>query len=146
MSDTDYEMRTNIAAVKAAKGDVLIGGLGLGMIVMPIASKLTVRSVTVIERNKDVIACIEPSLRRSMNGTSDKVSIVHGDVFAWKPERAGRQFDFIYFDIWTDCCVDDVKPRTALHVKYRRYLRVGGKVTSWEYDHLRYLARNGRWR
>ena len=39
MSDTPMEMETNYDFVEAASGNVLIGGLGLGLIVMAIQSK-----------------------------------------------------------------------------------------------------------
>lgn len=50
MSDGPYERRTNYAVVRAATGNVLIGGLGIGMILKPILCNPDVTHVVVIEK------------------------------------------------------------------------------------------------
>lgn len=144
MSDTDMEQRTNREAVLFARGDVLIGGLGLGMIILPVLRRENVQSVTVVERNSNVIALVAPAL--SAHTGKKPLTVIEGDVFTWRPANKGRQFDFVYLDIWTDLCVDDIGERQRLHRRFRPYLRKGGKVTSWEYEHLSYLKQRGRWR
>lgn len=148
MSDTDMELRTNVGAVADAKGDVLIGGLGIGAIVLPIARKPNVRSVTVVEKNQDVIALVEDQLRRQMTGNQSAGFLVwHGDIHTWRPlPQNVCKFDYAYFDIWQDLCVDNVEEMQCLHKAFRKYLRKGGKVSSWEYEHLRDLKAHGRWR
>lgn len=148
MSDTDMELRTNVGAVQAARGDVLIGGLGLGAIVLPIVRKPEVRSVTVVEKNKDVIALVEDQIRRQMTGNQSAGFLVwHGDIHTWRPYKKNVcKFDYIYFDIWPELCTDHVDEMVKLHRAFQPYLRKGGKVTSWEYEHLRDLKRAGRWR
>jgi hypothetical protein len=56
MSDTRMEHYTNYKVVREARGNVLIAGLGLGMILHPILAKKEVLSVTVIEKYADVIS------------------------------------------------------------------------------------------
>lgn len=146
MSDTDMELRTNYAAVRRAKGDVLIGGLGLGMIVLPILQKPDVTSVTVVELLPEVIALVQPPIVTAANGTGSKLTVHQGDIFTWRPTTQGRQFDAIYFDIWEGLCTDNVDEMKRLHLAFRRYLRKGGWVTSWEHKHLSPLKRQGRWR
>jgi len=58
MSDTPMERLTNQKIVKKATGRVLIAGLGLGMILHPIAAKARVQSITVVEQSRDVIRMI----------------------------------------------------------------------------------------
>ena len=135
MSDTDMEKESCREALDLARGDVLIGGLGLGMITLPILSKATVRSVTVIEESADVIALIEPQLR-AFSADAAKLTVRRGDVFRWIP-GATKRFDFIYMDVWSDICTDNLREIMKLHAKYRRYLRRGGKVRSWMHDELR---------
>lgn len=155
MSDTDMELRTNLGAVMDARGDVLIGGLGLGMITLPIVFKPEVKSVTVVEINEDVLGLVWPGLDRKISLAMSaqtgryyraKLNIIAGDINKWRPEKKGRQFDYIYFDIWSDMCVDHVEEMKELHLAFRHYLRPGGKVSSWQYEHLRWLKRQGRWR
>ena len=48
MSDTSMEKRTNMDFCCNAYGDVLVGGLGIGMIILAIQDKPEVKSITVI--------------------------------------------------------------------------------------------------
>lgn len=148
MSDTQFEQHTNYDAVQGARGDVVVGGLGLGMIILPMLLKPTVQSITIIEKSADVIELVAPAIVRWMRRkkVGARVHVKHVGVHEYRPDRTGRQFDFVYHDIWPHICVDDIEERKALHLRYRRWLRKGGKVTSWQYDHLCELRRAGRWR
>ena len=63
MSDTDMEQRTNRDFIENAKGDVMIAGLGLGLIIYNLKDKIgnnIVRTITVYEKYQDVIDLILP--------------------------------------------------------------------------------------
>lgn len=143
MSDTDMERRTNRAAIQLAYGDVLIGGLGIGMITLPICRRDRVSSVTVIEKNPHVIALVEQPLRAALGADARKLVIREGDIHKWRPAKKGRQFDLIYFDIWLNLCTDQVDEMKALHAFFRRYARSRATVTSWEFNQLVALKRRG---
>ena len=118
MSDTSMEQRTNLRFCSKAYGDIIIGGLGIGMIVMAIQDKPEVRSITIIEKNQEVIDLVASQLK-----FNDKVSIICADVFEWKPKR-GVKYDMTYMDIWNwineDVYKKEVQP---LKRKYVRFLR-----------------------
>src|SRR5690349_4219937 len=65
MSDTLYERQTNQIFLDSAKGDVLILGLGIGLIVYPIMNKANVTSIKIVELHQEVIDLILP--QRSFN-------------------------------------------------------------------------------
>lgn len=152
MSDTDMERRSNLTAILNAKGDVLIGGLGLGMIVCPMLRNPAVRTITVIELNPDVIAVTEPAVRRwgqanvGAERVRDVLAVVQGDVFTWKPAK-GQKFDAIYFDVWPDICDDNLDGIAKLHNRAKSWKRPGGWMNSWQADNLRSRRRSdrGRW-
>lgn len=147
MSDTQMEQRSNYEAVSKATGHVLIAGLGLGMVLLPILKKKDVKSVTVIEKNPDVIAMITSAICKAVGKVAaKKLNVIQADIREWRPALSVRQFDTIYFDIWSDMNVDEVEDRKTLHAAFRKYLRKGGWIGSWQYDHLRDLRRRGRWR
>lgn len=118
MSDTPMEKRTNSSFVVNAHGDVLIGGLGIGMIVTAIQHNEKVNSITIIEKHKEVIELVTSQIP-----FNNKVHIINADVFDWKPER-GQRFDCIYMDIWnfvnSDVYHDEMKP---LKRKFGHYLK-----------------------
>ena len=152
MSDTDMELRTNLDPVLDAKGDVLIAGLGLGMILLPILARFNVTSVTVVEKNPDVIALIEPAVRQWMadHTPHQQLTIIQADIKKWRPDlvrgKRARIYDYVYFDIWTDICLDNLADMHILHGAFRPHLRKGGKMASWQRDHLIECRRTGRWR
>lgn len=118
MSDTDMEKRTNYEFCSNAHGDILIGGLGIGMIIMAIQDNPKVNSITVIEKSKEVIEMVATQLNFNA-----KVKIICADVFEWKPEN-GIKYDMVYMDIWnwinSDIYKSEMKP---LKRKYERFIR-----------------------
>ena len=62
MSDSYNEQRSNRDVVWHSQGDVLIAGLGIGMILHPILKRPEVKSVTVIEKYQDVIDLVAPTV------------------------------------------------------------------------------------
>lgn len=130
MSDTHMEQATNWPVIRQARGDVLIAGLGLGMILWPIVAKPEVRSVLVVELRPDVIALVGPHIPQ------EKVTVIQGDIHQWRPEK-GRKFDVLYFDIWPALCTDNLDEVAKLHQRFKYHKALGGWMGSWAQDYLR---------
>lgn len=115
MSDTNMEKRTNSSFVINAHGNVLIGGLGIGLILLAIQDKEEVKQITVVEKNAEVIELVGGQLP-----LNSKVHIIHDDVFEYKPLF---KYNTIYIDIWnyinSDVYQREMKPLIS---RYRRYL------------------------
>lgn len=115
MSDTDMEKRTNAGFVANAHGNVLIGGLGIGMILLAIQDKTDIEKITVVEKSAEVIELVKDQLP-----LNSKVEIVHADVWEYVPSC---KFNTIYLDIWnyinTDVYRDSMKPLIS---RYRKFL------------------------
>ena len=115
MSDTAMEKRTNRDFVVKAHGNVLIGGLGIGLILLAIQDKEDIKQITVVEKNKEVIELVGNQLP-----LNSKVNIVNDDVFEYKPLF---KYNTIYMDIWNyineNIYNDQMKPLIS---RYRRYL------------------------
>jgi spermidine synthase len=116
MSDLAYERATCLEVVRRAHGEVLIAGLGLGMILHPILSQPDVRHVTVVEKYQDVVDLICPTLPRT-----DALALVTADIFDWRPPR-GHRFDVIWFDIWPDVAPSRLEEMAGLHRRFAPYL------------------------
>lgn len=131
MSDTDMELATCAPVVHHAHGDVLVAGLGLGLILHPIAAKGLVTSITVVEVSPDVIALVAPSL-------PPQVRVVQDDIFAWLPAQPrGAKYDTIWFDIWPTRCVDNLTDIARLKRLARRFYRPGTWCRAWYEEELR---------
>lgn len=148
MSDTDMERRSNLGVILDAQGDVLIGGLGLGMIVCPLLRKPTVRTITVIELNPNVIALVEPHVRRwAADRNLDpggRLAVVQADVYTWRPAK-DQKFDAIYFDVWHDICEDNLIGIRRLHNRAKSWKRTRDSfMDSWQAGELRNMRRADR--
>ena len=116
MSDTNMEKRTNSDFVINAHGNVLIGGLGIGLILLAVQQdKEDVKQITVVEKNMEVIELVGNQLP-----LNSKVHIIHDDVFDYAPQM---KYNTIYMDIWNyineDIYKEQMKPLIS---RYRRYL------------------------
>ena len=117
------------------EGDVIIGGLGLGLAVEVALANPKVKHVTVVEISPDVMSLVAEHLLKKHG---DRLTIIEGDIMEFKPER-GTKYDFAWFDIWDDICTDNMP---AMAILKRRYERRGARVYFWAYDdHLRAKAR-----
>lgn len=98
MSDTPTEIREHYEAIEGAHGDVVITGLGLGCIVSALLAKPTVKTITVVEIDRDVIALTAPYY-----ADNPRVKIVNMDALtaAMYFHRQDAYFDFAWHDIWS---------------------------------------------
>ena len=134
MSDTPGEMHDHSRFIGRAHGDVLIAGLGLGMVACAVAAKPEVTAITVLENSEDVIKLVGKSL-------PTKVQVLPADVFTWKP-NPGETWDCMWIDIWDAGCVDNLPEMTRLRRKYCR--RVRDKIGCWSEERLRCIMRRER--
>jgi hypothetical protein len=135
MSDTPYEMRTSRGLARNAHGDVLIVGLGLGATTLPLCVKPEVKSITVIEKNLDIIKLVAPHLQEQPGG--EKLTIFHDDGHTWQPFKP-QKFDTIWLDIWPSVSLSNLPEMATLREKYRPLLRRSKKawLGVWEETYL----------
>lgn len=148
MSDTFMEKDTQMKMLEKAYGDVLIGGLGIGMILLAIQDKPEVSSIVVIEKEQEIIDLVKSQLP-----LNSKVTILHGDVFTIglgsksffvaEYHALNKQFDTIYFDIWDNLCGDNWNEMKKLQNKFRWKLKIGGWMSCWRKEDTKYEARKG---
>lgn len=124
MSDTPTEQRENRKLIHMAYGDVLIAGLGLGMVLVPLLANPNITSITVIELSLDVIKLVAPHF------TDPRLTVIQADFLTWKAPRLAR-WDTIYVDIWPNINTDDMPVAAKLRRRYRRRLRPQGWIGEW---------------
>jgi hypothetical protein len=134
MSDSKPDKLSCEKYVYAARGDVLILGFGLGLILVPIMNKPEVTSVTVVELEQEVIDLVASQI--SLN---EKVRIVQGDALLYVPDR---HYDLICWDIDPlPARIEELERagmNTEPETKYRPYLKPGGQVLLWNGDRALY--------
>lgn len=117
MSDTPAEVGDAKWFVAEATGDILVGGLGLGIVARQLLDKPKVGHVTVVEISPDVISLVHPYLKPKYGGYLD---VIQADIFDWKPPN-GYKWDYAWYDIWDTICGDNFYEMGRLKRKFRRY-------------------------
>ena len=116
MSDTDAERRDHFAPVLEAHGNVLITGLGLGMVAQACLLKPEVDHVFVVENSRDVIQLVAPHYHERF---PDRFDVIYGDAFGYRPPR-GLPIHTIWHDVWPNVCADNLPDMKYLSMRYRR--------------------------
>lgn len=144
MTDSEFERMTNGEFLREMRGDCLIAGLGLGFILAPALREC--KSVTVIEKNQDVIDLVAPKFK------SKKLTVIHGDIKDFRetlvvnngPNKAfwkDRKFDTIYLDIWGDFSSDTSREAGVLKRGLKKWLRPGGWIGDWSTQAMKFGRR-----
>jgi hypothetical protein len=131
MSDTPGEKQDHYRFVQSATGNVLIAGLGLGMVTSAVLAKDDVKHVTVVEIAQDVVELVTPHL------ASDKLEVITADIFKWKPAK-GAQWDCAWFDIWPCVSEQNLVEIKKLRAKFVRRCK---QLGFWKLYTIRGLAR-----
>ncbi|MBQ7354616.1 MAG: hypothetical protein IJW62_03760 [Clostridia bacterium] len=133
---TPNEINTMAPHVEAAFGKVLTYGLGLGYYAFMTARKEDVESVTVVERDADVIALFERYIRPQLGKPGEKIKIVQADAFEYAATRMGAGgFNYVFTDLWHD-------PSDGVALYHRmqalEHLSPGSQFGYWIEDTLRW--------
>lgn len=132
MSDTPAEITDHRYIILRAEGNVLISGLGLGIVTEALLIRGNVSRVTVIEKEQDVISLV--SLHLTAKYGADKLRIIRADIFDWMPEK-GVKFNYIWHDIWPTICEDNWPEMKQLKRRFaRRKTQYQG---CWMEDYIR---------
>lgn len=98
MSVIPHEIETMKEPIKNAKGNVLVLGLGLGYYLFHILSKKEVKSVDIIEFDKEIINLFNKNLLDKFPH-KEKINIIHIDAFKYLRETS-KKYDYVFADIW----------------------------------------------
>lgn len=138
MSDTHMERKTNQDFVNKAHGDVMIAGLGVGLILNALEEKVKngdVKTITVYEKYQDVIDLVLPKYKHF------PIKAICKDILEYKPFK-GEYYDTIYFDIWAKIDEDNLSQIKMLHNRWKFRKRKGGWMDSWMKSYLQISKRH----
>lgn len=107
MTVTPNEIRTMQTAVDAARGNVLVYGLGLGYFAYMAAIKDEVETLTVVDVDESVIELFKKYIWPQFpDAASRKIIVLQQDAFANAEQshflRYGCPYDLVFTDLWHD--------------------------------------------
>lgn len=118
MSDTPAEIRDHRFIDEVMEGNLLIAGLGMGMITLRALRSPKVEHVTVVEIEQDVLNLTAPAL---LNKFPKKLTIIKGDIWQWLPDP-GQKFAVGWFDIWPTLETRNLKEMGKLSRRFLKYV------------------------
>lgn len=102
MSVKPNEVETMKAPIASSRGRVLTLGLGMGYFTFHASQKGEVESVTVVERDPDVIALFKEHILPQFPH-KEKIRIIQADAFVYmEKELPKARFDYFFADLWHD--------------------------------------------
>ena len=102
MTLTPVDLDTSDEAIEKAHGKVVTFGLGLGYYTYMVSEKENVESITVVEKNEDVISLFKEYILPQF-AHPEKVRIVNADAFEYAEfEMPKESFDVAFVDTWRD--------------------------------------------
>ena len=110
------EIETMKKPIENAKGRVLVYGLGIGYFAFMSSEKTDVESVTIVERDENVIKLFERHILPQFPN-KQKITIIKSDAFDFaKNEMKKGSFNYVFTDLW-----HDVSDGVDLYVKMKKY-------------------------
>jgi len=129
MSSNLFERLTNQNFINSVKGDVIIFGLGLGLILFPLLEDEEINSITVIDNSIDIINTIGPIIKNY--DVNDKLTIINGDVFTYYQQLNDAKFDVAYFDYWNIVDTTIQTDMETLKELYKNNIKETGQIMYW---------------
>lgn len=133
MEDSMRELRKHLPIWLAARGRVLVTGLGLGCVVRGLIANPAVEHVDVVEIDDGIMRVIGPGF-----AGHPRVALHHGDALTI--ELTGS-WDFAWHDLWTD---GDVHLQRLHAQLFARFDSRCGRQGAWDFP--RFTARMMPWR
>lgn len=115
MSITPNEINTMKKDIDDSFGKVLAYGLGLGYFPFMVSLKENVQSVTIIEKNKEIIKLFMENILPQFPN-KDKIRIIEDDAFIFAQNIKNKEYDFIFVDLW-----HDVSDGLEMYLKMKEY-------------------------
>lgn len=99
MSLNPNEIETMKPYIKKGKGNVLVLGLGMGYVPYMMSLKEDVKSITIIEKDKEIIELFKKVLLPQFVN-KNKIKIIEDDAISYLNKN--NKYDYIFADLWHD--------------------------------------------
>jgi hypothetical protein len=124
MSNTRMEVESNLIALTKAQGNVLIAGVGLGMILHAMLKKSEIKHITVVEIDTELMNYIKGFFK------DERITFINEDIFKFNP-KPDDFWDYVWLDIWDDIYDGNLKEMRVLKNRFKNY---SGDIDCWSVD------------
>jgi len=131
MSASPQEVLMMKDAAKGARGDALVGGLGLGLVLEHLKPRC--KSVTVVEKLPEVTELYK-AYRKPKKPFYDKV--IHATIEEILETTLAPKYDFVFVDTWFEGDYEFLPHLNWIEREAKRILRPRGIVRLWHRDDM----------
>lgn len=134
MTNSAEELMTMYSAAKEARGEVLVGGLGMGIFPqMALYLNRPVESFTIVDNSSEVIEITSGAWLDGLDGsTRDKIEIIE-QAFEDYVVNTDKKFDTIFVDLWEDSDPRYLPFINRLVELLKPLCKEGGRIYIWAY-------------
>ena len=124
---TPHEINTMHKAIQEASNHVLTFGLGMGYFAYMCSLKKEVKSITIIEKNQDIIDLFNRYIFPQFPYPK-KINIIHDDVDSFMQNYSLKLYDYLFVDIYRDTTdglpiyVKLIKPLIHSKIQFRFWI------------------------
>lgn len=126
---TPNEIETMEKPINEATGNVLTYGLGLGYYAYMLSMKEDVKTVTIVEKDKEIIELFNKYILPQFR-FKDKIRIINMDAFEYFKKNI--YYDFVFVDIW-----HDPSDGIDLYLKFKNLEKKNIKYSYWIEDTIK---------
>ena len=101
MSLNPNEIETMKPFINKGSGNVLVLGLGMGYVPFMLASKNCVKSVTIIEKDQNIIDLFNKFIWPKFIN-KEKIKIIKDDAIEYVRKQKEATYDYVFADLWHD--------------------------------------------
>ena len=141
MGDSIQERLMMREAATRCSGDVLCGGLGMGIFPQFALSLPQVRSVHVVEMDSAIISLIQTNWAKQPWLRKNDCSVSQCSIEDFL-KRTDEKFDTVYIDTWDALTYNYLPHINYLKELARKTLKPGGEILLWGYDMMVRFALN----
>lgn len=133
MSDTPQERLMMYNNAQASQGNILVGGLGLGLYPQYVAPRA--RSLTIVERSQAIADIVWPQIAPALAQTlgARPLRLIIADVERFLARAPEIAYDTIFLDTWEDLNATRLPYVNFLRDLAIRHLAPDGRVLLWGY-------------
>lgn len=133
MSDTPQERLMMYNNAQASQGNILVGGLGLGLYPQYVAPRA--RSLTIVERSQAIADIVWPQIAPTLAQALDArpLRLIIADVGRFLARAPEAAYDTIFLDTWEDLNATRLPYVNFLRDLAIRHLAPNGRVLLWGY-------------
>jgi hypothetical protein len=129
--DSNFTISNSLQTLKSYKqyldsfyGDVLISGLGLGVLILPLLDDVTITKIDIVESDASIINYVYTNRLKNLDGFN-KINIINGDIFTI---NINNNYDYILLNNWVKYDNNTLSEVETLKTKYTPNLKENGKI------------------